>query len=172
MDAIEFVVNYKKYVSEIRAIIKSNLEPVINKIIERDPHDLITPETWFPNETAARGYVWSQFIDAVNEYSYQTITIDIKDINSIEDMELFFALLFKERIFYHPESSFRDVVNTDIYRNQTVRTFTDEESERLDKLNEKCFEIAERENVDIFETSMRIQKLIWGEPKKISSDNP
>ena len=48
----------------------------------------------------------------------------------------------------------------------TARTFTDEESERLEKLNEKCWEIAEKENVNIYEVSMRFQKLIWGEPKK------
>jgi hypothetical protein len=57
-------------------------------------------------------------------------------------------------------------MNTDINGKQTVRTFTDEESERLDRLNEKCFEVAGIENIDVYRTSMRIQKLIWGDPKK------
>ena len=81
-------------------------------------------------------------------------------------MEMFFALLYKEKIYYHPESSFHDIVNTDIYGNQTIRTFTDEESKRLDRLNEKCWQIADKENVNIFEIATRIQKLICGEAKK------
>ncbi len=64
--------------------------------------------------------------------------------------------ILKERILFHPETSLREIVNTDIHGNKTVRTFTDEESERLDKLMEKCFEVAKKENVDIFGTSMRI----------------
>lgn len=81
-------------------------------------------------------------------------------------MEMFFALLYKERIFFHPETSLSGIENTDIHGKITVKTFTDEESERLDGLMDKCFEIAEKENVDIFETAMRVQKLIWVEAKK------
>ena len=106
------------------------------------------------------------FINAVNKQSYKTITINIDEVNNVEDIELFFALLYKERIFFHPETSLSGIVNTDIYGNQTIRTFTNEESERLDGLMDKCFEVAEKENVDIFKVDMRIQKLIWGEPKK------
>lgn len=167
MNAIEFINNYKKYIKEIRSVIKSNLDPVIEKLADTDPHDLITPETWFPNETAARGYVWSLFIDAVNDYYKKPITLDIEDINSVEDMELFNALIYKEGILYHPDFSFADYVNSDISGNKTVPTFTDEESKRLDKLNEKCFEVAEREGVDVYRTSMRIRKLLWGEPKDV-----
>jgi hypothetical protein len=57
-------------------------------------------------------------------------------------------------------------MNSDIYGKKTVPTFTPEESERLDKLNEKCFEVADKENVEIYVISMRIRKLILGEPKK------
>lgn len=167
MDANEFATNYKKYVDEISMVIISRLLPITDELKEKDPHDLLTPESSFTNENEARGFVWSIFIDAVNRYCNQHITIDIQDINSVEDMETFFALLYHERIFYHPESTFRDIVNKDIYHNTTIRTFTDKEAERLDRLNDKCFEVAERENVDIFQVSMRIQKLIWGEPKII-----
>jgi len=34
-------------------------------------------------------------------------------------------------------------------------------------LNDKCWKVAKKENVDIFEVSMRVQKLIWGDPEKI-----
>jgi hypothetical protein len=167
MDAIEFVTNYNRYIQEIRSVISSNLLPVSEKLKDKNPHDLITPETWFPNENADRGLVWGLFIEAVNKYAHQHITIDIKEINNVEDMEMFFALLYKEKIFYHPESSFHDFVHTDIYGNETGQTFTDEECEHLDRLNDKCWKVAKKENVDIFEVSMRVQKLIWGDPEKL-----
>jgi len=166
MDAIEFVANYKKYVSEIAAVVRDNLSPIVEAFENKDPHKLVTPETRFPNETTARGFVWGLFIDAVNDQSHKTITIDIDDINNLEDMEMFFALIYREGILYHPDFSFDGYMNTDINGKQTVRTFTDEESERLDRLNEKCFEVAGIENIDVYRTSMRIQKLIWGDPKK------
>lgn len=166
MNATEFYANYKKYVSEIATVVKDNLSPVVEDLENKDPHDLINPKQRFTNEIAARGFVWCLFIDAVNEQSDKTITLDIDDINSVEDMELFFALIYKERILYHPDFSFGDYMNSDIYGNRTVFTFTEEESKRLDMLNEKCFEVAERENVNVYKTSMRIKDLIWGKPKK------
>ena len=66
MDAIEFVANYKKYVSEIAAVVRDNLSPIVEAFENKDPHNLVTPETWFPNETTARGFVWGLFIDAMN----------------------------------------------------------------------------------------------------------
>jgi hypothetical protein len=167
MDTMEFVTNYNKYVKEIRTVINSNLLPVINEFKDKDPHKLLTPDSWFPNENAARGFVWGLFIEAVNKYSHRHKTIDIKKIDDVEDMEMFFALLYKENIFYHPETSFREFVQTDIYGNETVQTFTEKECKRLDRLNDKCWKVAKKENVDIFEVSMRVQKLIWGDPEKI-----
>ena len=58
-------------------------------------------------------------------------------------------------------------MNTDIYGNRTIRTFTDEESDRIDRSNKKCWQVADEANVDIFEVDMRIQKLIWGDPEKL-----
>jgi hypothetical protein len=166
MDAIEFVTNYTKYVDEIRAVIKSNLLPVLEQLENKDPQDLLTPDSFFLNEDAARGFVWGMFVNAVNKKSYKTITIDIDEIKSIEDIEMFFALLYKDGISFHPETSLSEIVNTDLYGKQTIRTFTEEESARLDGLMDKCFEVAEKENVDIFQTAMRVKKLIRGNPKK------
>ena len=77
MDAIEFVTNYNKYVDEIRAVISSNLLPVIDELKDKDFHNLLPPDSWLSSENAVRGFVWGMFIDAVNKKSYQTITIDI-----------------------------------------------------------------------------------------------
>lgn len=77
MNSIEFIHKYEKYIKEIRLVIQPNLTPVIDKLADTDPHDLITPETWFPYETAARGFVWSLFLDAVNKHCNHPIGIDI-----------------------------------------------------------------------------------------------
>lgn len=171
MDAIEFAANYKKYVIEIASVTQDNLKQIVEDLRKLNPYSLVTPKTSFPNEEAARGFVWSLFIDAVNKYSHQPITIDIQEINSIEDIELFFALLCKERINFNPDFPFSDYINEDVYGNKTVKTFSEEESKRLDILNDKCWEIAEKENVSIYQISMRIQRLFWGEPKKKRSSS-
>lgn len=62
MEAIEFISNYELYVHEIRHVIKPEFLPAIEKLQQTDAHDLITPETWFINDTYARGYVWSLFL--------------------------------------------------------------------------------------------------------------
>lgn len=62
MDAIEFVNNYPHFLQEIRDVIRPELFPLLDELEKIDPHDLITPETWFVNENAARGFVWSLFL--------------------------------------------------------------------------------------------------------------
>jgi hypothetical protein len=57
MDAIEFVSNYDKYLEEIRSVICPELFPQLDELAQIDPHDLVTPETWFQNENDARGLV-------------------------------------------------------------------------------------------------------------------
>ena len=41
MDAFEFVNNYESYLDEFSIVIKPELESVIKKLREIDPHDLI-----------------------------------------------------------------------------------------------------------------------------------
>lgn len=67
MDAIEFVIKYPRYIQEIRSVIRSEFLPLLNELAQVDPHDLVTPETWFPNENAARGYVWSMLLKETKE---------------------------------------------------------------------------------------------------------
>ena len=61
MNAIEFVHNYDKYINEIRSVIKTNLTPLLEKLADTDPHDLITPETWFPSESPSKGFCLESF---------------------------------------------------------------------------------------------------------------
>jgi hypothetical protein len=62
MDAFEFISNYNKYVEEIEQVIKPELLLVLEELKLIDPHDLVTPETWFARTSHARGFVWSLFI--------------------------------------------------------------------------------------------------------------
>lgn len=166
MDASEFAANYQKYLSEIERVVSDYASPVVASLKRKDPLTLVKPKSVFRNELEARGFVWNKFIEAVNKYSNKQIKIPIKNIRNLHDIERFMALVYKERIYYHPQTSFHDIMNSDLYGIPTCRTFSDEEAERLDKLNLKCHEIAEENQVDIFKLSMHIQRLIWGNPPR------
>ena len=62
VEAIEFVMKYETYVKEIESVVRSEFKPIIQKMLETDPHDLITPESYFEHENHARGLVWKIFI--------------------------------------------------------------------------------------------------------------
>jgi len=67
MEALEFVVNYEKYIAEIETAIKPEYLPAIERLRAQDPHDLVRPEAWFQTESAARGYVWTLFLKEKNQ---------------------------------------------------------------------------------------------------------
>ncbi len=67
MDAIEFVSNYENYLSEIEQVVKPEHYPVIERLRENDPHDLVRPDTWFQGAANARGYVWTLFIQEIKK---------------------------------------------------------------------------------------------------------
>jgi len=62
MKAIEFVMKYETYVKEIEAVVRPEFKPIIQKMLETDPHDLITPESYFEHENHAKGFVWKIFV--------------------------------------------------------------------------------------------------------------
>ncbi|MFZ4402069.1 MAG: hypothetical protein ACOYO1_18715 [Bacteroidales bacterium] len=67
MDAFEFISNYNKFLEEIENVIKPELLPTLEKLKEKNSHDLITPETWFVSPNQARGFVWVLFLKIVRE---------------------------------------------------------------------------------------------------------
>jgi hypothetical protein len=69
MDAIHFVQNYQYYLDEIKSVVRPDLFPIIEELKSIDAHDLVTPETWFPDEYSARGYVWFLFLKRVGRES-------------------------------------------------------------------------------------------------------
>lgn len=67
MDAMEFVKRYEDYLDEIRLVIRPELYPQLHELAQTDPHDLVSPGTWFPTDTAVRGFVWSIFVNRVKK---------------------------------------------------------------------------------------------------------
>ena len=67
LEAIEFVMKYESYVKEIEAVVRPEFKPVIQKMLEIDPHDLITPELYFQHENHAKGLVWRIFMKKAKE---------------------------------------------------------------------------------------------------------
>lgn len=65
MDAIQFIERYPSLVKQIQEVIRPELFPIIDYLLEMESHDLVTPETWFPNENSAYGFVWRLFMDKV-----------------------------------------------------------------------------------------------------------
>jgi hypothetical protein len=64
----EFKISRKKYDdAEFKKThdVRPELFPIIDDLLEMEPHDLVTPETWFPNENSAYGFVWRLFMDKV-----------------------------------------------------------------------------------------------------------
>lgn len=74
MEAIEFVNRYEDYLDEIRSVIRPELFPLVDQLAIIDPHDLVTPDTWLPNESAARGYVWSLFLNLAKKFPHDYST--------------------------------------------------------------------------------------------------
>lgn len=62
MNALEFVTFWPEAVEQIAALVKPELSPVVDRMRRSDPHDLISPDVWFPNDTAAYGFVWHMFV--------------------------------------------------------------------------------------------------------------
>lgn len=62
MDAIEFIAKYPGYLATIRKVTKEEYLPILEKMEKIDPHDLVKPDSWFPDENAALGFVYRLFI--------------------------------------------------------------------------------------------------------------
>jgi len=161
MDKTEFIKNYKDYVSEIYACVRPELFSVVDIIKIKDP-GLMTISEIDLDETSARGYVWILFIREMNEYFKRPLKINIEEVNTIDDVELFFTLLDKERILYNPESSFSEIMSMNFKRETVGKLFTEKEAFRLDAIMDKCFTITSEMNIDIYKIAKRSKLLIRG----------
>lgn len=67
MESIEFISEYHKMINDIAEIIKDEYQPLISKMRDKDPHDLITPDTWFPNYQSALGFIMNIILSSKTE---------------------------------------------------------------------------------------------------------
>ena len=68
MDSLDFVANYHEYIKEIREVVYPEFEPILKELDDTDPHDLVRPNTFFLNESAMRGLVWSLFVKKIRKF--------------------------------------------------------------------------------------------------------
>lgn len=67
MDSIIFIRNYENYLNEIKKVVKPEYQSAIDELLQTDPHDLITPDTWFSDAYCTRGLVWTLFLIKVGD---------------------------------------------------------------------------------------------------------
>ena len=68
MDALDFVATYHEYLKEISQVIRPEYKSVLEELDNIDPHDLVRPDTFFLNESAMRGLVWSLFVKKIRKF--------------------------------------------------------------------------------------------------------
>ena len=71
MEAIAFVRKYPEYLETIRKVTKDEFLPILEEMEKTDPHDLVKPDTWFVDETAALGYVYWLFLKEARKVMIQ-----------------------------------------------------------------------------------------------------
>ena len=76
----------------------------------------------------------------------------IPKIESLEDVAVFSKELILEGTNFHPDDDFANYINIDT--NQPA--YTPEASELRNKLVNQCFDVCEKENVDIYDFTMEV----------------
>jgi hypothetical protein len=75
----------------------------------------------------------------------------ITSINSISDVEQFAKHLVQvEKLSFHPDDDFKDYVT-----NSNQPFYTTQEAELRNKLMNDCFEVCEREKVDVYRVVLK-----------------
>lgn len=74
------------------------------------------------------------------------------EILTIEDVKLFAKQLLDEGLSFHPDDDFNDYVN---YSSQQP-SYNVEDADLRNKLMNQCFEICEKEEVDIYEIMLSV----------------
>ena len=67
MDSIEFINRYQEFLKELKEIVDPKFYSILKEMEDTDPHDLVTPETWFINQHVGRGYVYSLFLKKIKD---------------------------------------------------------------------------------------------------------
>lgn len=63
---LKFIRNYEYYLNVLEKIVKPEYQVVIEEMREIDPHELITPDTYFNSNQESLGFVVNLFIKNLN----------------------------------------------------------------------------------------------------------
>lgn len=67
MEAIEFINRYPEYINQIEKVVRPEFAPVIEKLKEHDPHDIVKPEHYFNSDAEAIGVVLKLFLKKLSK---------------------------------------------------------------------------------------------------------
>ncbi len=76
----------------------------------------------------------------------------IKKITTTKDVEQFVKSLNAQGVSFHPDGDFSEIINLETGK----PTYSSEEAEKRNLLMAQCFEICEKEGLDIYDISMEV----------------
>lgn len=87
----------------------------------------------------------------------------IMTIQNIQDVRDFFEILIAEGTNFHPDDDFSEYIVTETQE----PAYSESEVKHYNELMAQCFEVCEKENVDIYDISMEIFLVKTGMDKLI-----
>jgi hypothetical protein len=87
----------------------------------------------------------------------------ITKIETTEDVKAFAKQLIAEGVIFHPDDDFNDYVNF----KENKPCYTKEDADSRNELMSKCFEICEKEGVDIYDVMLEVSLIETGMDKFI-----
>ena len=87
----------------------------------------------------------------------------ITKIETADDVKAFAKQLIAEGISFHPDDDFNDYVNF----KENTPTYTKEEADLRNDLMNKCFEVCEKEGIDIYGVMLEVSLIETGWDKYI-----
>jgi hypothetical protein len=87
----------------------------------------------------------------------------LKDIKNLNNVNAFVKQLIKESVNFHPDEDFKNYIDIET----KLPTYSKEEAELRNKLLDQCFEVCEKEGVDIYDFTMEIILIETGLDKSI-----
>lgn len=76
----------------------------------------------------------------------------LTEIKTVKDVEAFAKQLIAEGVSFHPDDDFNDYV----FFKENKPCYTKEEAEVRNQLMQQCFEVCEREGVDIYAVMLEV----------------
>jgi hypothetical protein len=67
MEDFEFIIMYPSLLEKLKFLVNERYYPVIETMEGWDPHDLISDDKYFPDETSALWYVFELFMKEVKK---------------------------------------------------------------------------------------------------------